>query len=332
MKCLGPIRNFYFEGRSRLKTMNENVVLVQMRYIQSTNSLLLSKQAERETKFLVHQTKQKHSLFLPCRRSFASSSSVSNTEVTKFSNMSQDWWNQSKNPLLSMNPIRIQYIQQQLQTLTEDNGSGGKYALDVGCGAGILSESLRRRFHYNVIAIDPSYDLIRCGKERSCKKRNDGSIQYLNTTIEDLVKRHQHSNQLFDIICVLEVLEHVGNIPSMLQSASKLLNPNGGKIFVSTVNRTAISYALAIVGAEYVMQYLEPKTHDWSKFLSPFEVQQYMEQVGLEQIHITGMRLQGLPPPIGTSWNWTLSDTDLSINWIGTYQHMKRSERKIKEY
>mmetsp|Transcript_903 Transcript_903/g.1116 ORF Transcript_903/g.1116 Transcript_903/m.1116 type:complete len:212 (-) Transcript_903:1297-1932(-) len=191
-----------------------------------------------------------------------------------------------------------------------------KTALDVGCGAGILSESLAR-LQYQVTAIDPSLDLINCARQHSNRSRLN-NIDYRHASIEDL-DPDQHQ---FDVICILEVLEHVDDIPSVLESASRLLKPHTGRLFVSTVNRTASSYLLAILGAEYVMGYLKPGTHDWKRFLSPEEVQAQMERVGLHPLHVQGMVLQSPPPPIGCQWDWTLSNTETAVNWIGTYQHM----------
>jgi 2-polyprenyl-6-hydroxyphenyl methylase/3-demethylubiquinone-9 3-methyltransferase len=264
---------------------------------------------------------------------FSSSSSVSPNEVAKFSGMSQSWWDPSLNPLIGMNPTRLDYIQthavrtdslaatSQTSTLAPSAPLEGMRALDVGCGGGLLSESLCR-LGCDVVAIDPSESLVNCAKAHS---ENAGLvIDYRGgTSLEQLAQNYITNNDepKFSIICILEVLEHVDNIDSMLHAASQLLDPTSGRLFVSTLNRTYQSYLLAILGAEYVMHYVPPKTHDWNLFRSPELVTDKMHQVGLCPAGPpVGMVLAGPPPPLGT-WQWKLSPTDLSVNWIGCYRH-----------
>jgi 2-polyprenyl-6-hydroxyphenyl methylase/3-demethylubiquinone-9 3-methyltransferase len=237
-------------------------------------------------------------------------SSISPDEVSKFSKMSQSWWDAGQNPLIGMNPIRLGYIQHHV-------GVKGKNTLDVGCGGGLLSESLRR-LGGDVVAIDPSHELVECAKAHS--EGAGLSIDYRGgTSIEKLAEEGQEGS--FDVICILEVLEHATDVDSMLQAASHLLNKEEGRLFVSTVNRTIQSNLLAIIGAEYIMRYLPPGTHDHSKFLSPELVEQKLRSVNLQPATPPqGMVLAGPPPPLGT-WQWKLSPTDLNVNWIGCYQH-----------
>ena len=121
----------------------------------------------------------------------------------------------------------------------------------------------------------------------------------------------------FDVICILEVLEHATDVDSLLKAASSLLAKDG-IIFVSTVNKTIKSHLLAIVGAEYIMGYLPIGTHDWDKFLSPEDVSRRMNDNGLEAIDVKGMTATS-PPPLG-NWNWKLDPKDTDVNWIGAYR------------
>jgi len=245
-------------------------------------------------------------------RSFAS---VSSSEVSKFSSMSDNWWNPRQNPLVGMNPVRVAYIldslgcqKQQLPPLT------GLKVLDVGCGGGLLSESLAR-LGASVTAIDPATALVNMAQAHAQRDPKTASIDYrAGTSIEEV----KSSESDFDLICILEVLEHATDVDSILQAASTLLNPNG-TLFVSTMNRTLKSHLLAIVGAEYIMGYLPPGTHNWNQFLSPEEVDNKMKQVGLKEIHSKGMILTS--PPINGNWRWKISDSDKEVNWIGAYKH-----------
>ena len=244
--------------------------------------------------------------------------------------MSQSWWDPSLNPLIGMNPTRLAYIQThaitsdttQPQPATAAPGTTlpsiqGMRALDVGCGGGLLSESLCR-LGCQVVAIDPSEPLVNCAKEHS---KNAGLvIDYRGgTSLEQLAQTYssiENHQPKFSIICILEVLEHVDTVDSMLHAAAQLLDPISGRLFVSTINRTFQSHMLAILGAEYVMHYVPPGTHDWNLFRSPDEIQDKMRQVGLVPAGPPmGMVLAGPPPPLGT-WQWKLSPTDLSVNWI----------------
>ena len=141
------------------------------------------------------------------------------------------------------------------------------------------------------------------------------------TSVEDLANDmavNDNESALFDVICILEVLEHATDVDSLLSSASSLLKPDG-TLFVSTVNKNMKSYLMAILGAEYIMGYLPPGTHTWDQFLSPQDVADKMGKVGMEVINVQGM-VATAPPPIG-NWNWKLDPQDVDVNWIGAYRH-----------
>lgn len=248
-------------------------------------------------------------------------SSVSASEVSKFSQFSKTWWDPRENPLIAMNTIRVEYIVNQLSNnntpekiFLSDPPLAGLEALDVGCGGGLLSESLAR-LGANVTAIDPSEDLVFQAKRHAQLDPRTKAIDYRGGwTVEKLA---QESETKFDIICLLEVIEHVNDADLVLSSIQSLLKPNG-KLFLSTLNRTLKSKAIAIVGAECVMRYLPVGTHDWNQFRSPEEVSELAERAGLEEMDVSGMVLTS--PPICGQWNWRLDPKDRDINWIGTYQ------------
>jgi 2-polyprenyl-6-hydroxyphenyl methylase/3-demethylubiquinone-9 3-methyltransferase len=248
---------------------------------------------------------------------FRGLSSLSKAEVAKFSKLSKTWWDPKENPLIGMNSIRVEYLLKQLA----DGSLKNKRALDVGCGGGLLSESLAR-LGANVTAIDPSEDLVEQARLHAQLDPRTRPIDYRGGwTVEELASSEDAGK--FDVICCLEVIEHVTDIDSILSSMQSLLNPNGGKLFLSTLNRTFKSRAVAIAGAEYIMRYLPVGTHDWDKFKSPEEVRSLVDQHGLEQIDVHGMVLTS--PPFQGRWNWKLDAHDTDINWIGTYQ-LKESE------
>ena len=252
------------------------------------------------------------------------SSSVSSEEVSKFSEMNTTWWDPRKNPLVGMNPVRVQFIVESLASMDCLNDLVEKdakplsnlSALDVGCGGGLLSESLAR-LGASVTAIDPSMPLVESAKQHATKDALTKSIDYQGgTTIEDLSA--SNDEQHFDVICILDVIEHVTDIDSMLRAASTLLKPDG-VLFCSTINKTIKSHLITIVGAEYVMGYLPIGTHDWNQFQSPNDVRERMSRAGLEQVNVNGMIMTS--PRLDGTWSWRLDSNDTDINWIGCYRH-----------
>jgi 2-polyprenyl-6-hydroxyphenyl methylase/3-demethylubiquinone-9 3-methyltransferase len=133
----------------------------------------------------------------------------------------------------------------------------------------------------------------------------------------------EHSNRKFDIVCLLEVLEHSTDAASLLRAASALLKDDG-VLFLSTINRTLKSHLATIIGAEYIMRYIPIGTHNWHDYRSPDEVARLMNHVGVEEVDVSGMVLT--KPPIFGDWSWKLDPTDTDINWIGAYR--KRSDSK----
>ena len=261
----------------------------------------------------------------PFSNNSTSSSSVSSEEVSKFSEMNETWWDPQKNPLVGMNPVRVQYIVETLASFDalqtsspNDSPLTNLKALDVGCGGGLLSESLAR-LGATVTAIDPSVPLVESAKQHARKDPQTQSIDYRGgVTIEDLAAASEEEE--FDVICILDVIEHATDVDSMLGSASKLLKPDG-VLFCSTINKTFKSHLIAILGAEYVMRYLPIGTHDWNLFQSPQDVRERMGRAGLKEVGVNGMVMTN--PRLDGTWSWKLDPKDVDINWIGSYQHVR---------
>jgi 2-polyprenyl-6-hydroxyphenyl methylase/3-demethylubiquinone-9 3-methyltransferase len=268
-------------------------------------------------------------------------SSVSEEEVSKFSKFSKTWWDPQENPLIGMNSIRVQYIVNEMhKTLSSADVNNhnntprddverssqpsdefpralsGLKAVDVGCGGGLLSESMAR-LGADVVAVDPSHTLVEHAKRHADMDPRTRSIDYRGGyTVEQLAQ--ETSDPCYDIVCILEVVEHVTDVESILTSAKSLLKPNTGRLFLSTINRTIKSQIVAIIGAEYVMGYLPPGTHDWNQFRSPQEVEELMGRAGLKQVDVQGMVIA--KPPFQGRWDWKLDQVDTDVNWIGTYK------------
>mmetsp|Transcript_13349 Transcript_13349/g.28978 ORF Transcript_13349/g.28978 Transcript_13349/m.28978 type:complete len:445 (+) Transcript_13349:62-1396(+) len=312
----------------------------------------------------------------------SSSSSVSSEEVAHFDALAATWWDADRNPLIGMNPTRVTYIVDMLRSAglihvpatssTSDTcstaettagtcGSGedsssiseqqplrGLRALDVGCGGGLLSESLAR-LGATVTAVDPSVEVANAAREHSeyhpitrridyrggmsvedlAREIHDDGIGSSSARISSTANRNgddgnendKSARHLFDLVCVLEVVEHAADPKSLLDNACRLLRP-GGMLFVSTLNRTAKSYVLAIAGAEHVMRMVPVGTHRWDKLLSPAEVGGMVTSVSSGHFEVVDVCGMVLAPPF-VNMQWILDRNDVSVNWIGAYRRAK---------
>ncbi|MEQ1704653.1 MAG: bifunctional 2-polyprenyl-6-hydroxyphenol methylase/3-demethylubiquinol 3-O-methyltransferase UbiG [Rickettsiales bacterium] len=242
-------------------------------------------------------------------------SSVDAEEIERFSRIAEEWWDTGGKfaPLHSMNPVRIEYIKDMIikHFVAMDSLS----LLDIGCGGGLIAEPMAR-LGAKVTAIDASEKNIKVAGLHA--EKMGLAIDYRCTTAEDLAT----SGASFDVVLSLEIVEHVADIDLFIKSACKLLKPDG-IIILSTLNRTVKSYALAIVGAEYIMRMLPVGTHTWNKFLRPSELCRLLEQNQIEIDELMGMVMN----PI--SWKWRLDSKDLAVNYLVVgKKKLKRSLKK----
>jgi len=198
-------------------------------------------------------------------------------EVEKFNKIAHKWWDPSSEfkPLHDINPLRVNYIND-LLPLNE------KKILDVGCGGGILAESMAK-LGGNVTGIDQSDIAIKIAKLHA--KENNLSINYKLLNIEDFLKK---DTTKFDVITCLEMIEHVPDPASIITSCAKKLKKNG-RLYVSTINRNLKAFLFAIVGAEYILNLLPKGTHHYDKFIKPSEVKSWANSLNMNISNITGM-------------------------------------------
>ncbi len=202
---------------------------------------------------------------------------VDPAEIAKFSELAHHWWNPSGDfkPLHDINPLRLDYIDTRV-------GLNGKSVLDVGCGGGILAESMAVR-GAAVTGIDLAEKPLMVARLHLAETGNQ--VDYRNVAAEDLARElPQH----FDAVTCMELLEHVPD-PASTISACAALAKSGGQVFFSTINRNLKAYLFAVVGAEYVLRMLPRGTHDYAKFIKPSELAALCRRAGLEVRNVTGM-------------------------------------------
>lgn len=238
-------------------------------------------------------------------------SSIDPAEIAKFEAMAAEWWDPRGKfkPLHMMNPIRLDYVTRQIaaetgRDLTQPLAFAGLRILDIGCGGGLLSEPMAR-LGATVTGADAAARNIAVARVHAEQSGLD--IDYRATTAEALAE----DGEAYDVVLCLEVVEHVADPQNFLQTCHDLLKP-GGVMICSTLSRTARSFAAAIVGAEWVMRWLPKGTHEWSRFITPDELYHLLRTAGMTPVDRSGMVFN----PI--TWGWSLSDRDLSVNYVTT--------------
>ncbi|ADU99603.1 bifunctional 2-polyprenyl-6-hydroxyphenol methylase/3-demethylubiquinol 3-O-methyltransferase UbiG [Alicycliphilus denitrificans] len=219
-------------------------------------------------------------------------------ELAKFSELAHRWWDPDSEfrPLHQINPLRLEWINQ-LSPLE------GQKALDVGCGGGILSDSMARK-GAEVTGIDLASKALRVARLHALEAQTP-RVQYREISVEELA---QESPGSFDTVTCMEMLEHVPDPQSVVTACAHLVKP-GGWVFFSTINRNAKAFALAIVGAEYLLKMLPQGTHEYAKFIRPSELAGACRNAGLDVLQVRGMQYNPL-----TGRYWLSGDT--SVNYM----------------
>jgi len=242
-------------------------------------------------------------------------SSVDAAEVERFSRHAADWWD-TRGPMAALhkfNPVRLAYIRDQAAAHFDRDPKKldclkGLRMLDIGCGGGILSEPLAR-LGAQMVGADPAEENIAAARAHA--EEMDVAIDYRATTAEELAA----AKERFDVVLAMEVVEHVADVSAFIVTCAAMVKP-GGLMIVATLNRTLKSFALAIVGAEYVLRWVPRGTHQWDKFVTPVELETAIEDSGLR---VTGER--------GVIYNpfadrWQLS-SDMDVNYMLVAQRPK---------
>lgn len=235
-------------------------------------------------------------------------STIDEADVARFSAMAAEWWDEQGKfkPLHKFNPVRLAYIREQaLARFGRDAKARrpfeGLSLLDIGCGGGLLSEPMAR-LGFVVTGADASEKNI--GTASAHAAEQGLAIDYRATTAEALAT----DGAAFDVILNMEVVEHVADLTLFLKSCAAMLRP-GGMMVVATLNRTLKAWALAIVGAEYVLRWLPRGTHDWKKFVTPAELRSGLTEAGLAVSDLTGVAYN----PLSDIWR---RSSDTGVNYL----------------
>lgn len=206
------------------------------------------------------------------------SQNVDPLEIKKFEDMASRWWdlNGEFKPLHQINPLRLQYV------MDKTNGLFGKTVLDVGCGGGILAESMAKE-GADVTGLDMGKEPLEVARLHALETGTQ--LSYIQSTIEDHATTHRHH---YDVVTCMEMLEHVPDPQSVISACCELVKP-GGDVFFSTLNRNFKSYLFAIVGAEKLLKIVPNNTHDHNKFIRPSELMSMVDNTSLQSQGITGL-------------------------------------------
>lgn len=198
-------------------------------------------------------------------------------ELQKFSDLAHRWWDPESEfkPLHQINPLRLDLIDKTVSL-------SGKKVVDIGCGGGILAESMAGR-GAEVTGVDLSEKAL--GVARLHLYESGETVNYRHISAEDIARESPAS---FDVVTCMEMLEHVPDPASTIRACATLVKP-GGKVFFSTLNRNLKAYLLAVVGAEYVLNLLPKGTHEYAKFIKPSELSRYVREAGLNVEELRGM-------------------------------------------
>jgi 2-polyprenyl-6-hydroxyphenyl methylase/3-demethylubiquinone-9 3-methyltransferase len=222
---------------------------------------------------------------------------VDSQEIAKFEAIASHWWDPHGDfkPLHQMNPLRLEWISDHC------DGLFGKQVLDVGCGGGILSESMAKQ-GAQVLGVDMGHEPLQVARLHALEQ--NVKLDYQRITVEELAEQRPAS---FDVVTCMEMLEHVPDPASIVRACAKLAKP-GGKLFFSTINRTRQSWLLMILAAEQVLKIVPKGTHDHAKFIRPAELIRCCDSADLLTKQVKGVRYNPLTE------HFKLSD-DVSVNY-----------------
>src|SRR4051794_4437644 len=239
---------------------------------------------------------------------------VDEADVARFEALGDDWWAErgSMRPLHKLNPVRIAYIRDQIcqhfgdvdarpRDTLAPSPLAGLRLLDIGCGGGILAEPLAR-LGAKVTGVDPAPGNILIARKHA--QESGVEIDYRATTAEALLAEGAR----FDVVTAMEVVEHVTDMRAFVSTCAALVRP-GGLLFMATLNRTMKSFALAIVGAEYVLRWVPKGTHQWEKFVTPKELEEAMRAGGCEMFDVAGVVYN----PLRDAWG---RSRDVNVNYM----------------
>ncbi len=218
-------------------------------------------------------------------------------EIRKFEELAARWWDPTSEfkPLHDINPLRLDYIDRRANL-------AGKHVLDIGCGGGILAESMAQR-GAKVTGIDMGEAPLAVAKLHLLE--SGAEVDYHRATAEEFADKYP---EVFDIVTCMEMLEHVPDPARVVEACARLVKP-GGHVFFSTINRNPKSYLFAIIGAEYVLHLLPKGTHDYSKFIRPSELAAWTRHAGLKAQEIIGMSYN----PFAQTYSL---GSDISVNYL----------------
>ena len=228
-------------------------------------------------------------------------SNVDPNEIEKFDQIAKEWWDENgpMKPLHRLNPYRLAYIK-------KHSTVSNKRIVDIGCGGGILAESMAIDGGL-VLGIDKSQAALNAARHHA--ENNQVNLEYQNSTAEALSEQKPHQ---FDTVTCLEMLEHVPEPAHVIQACANLVKP-GGKVFFSTLNRNLKSFLFAIVGAEYVLNLLPRGTHEYAKFIKPSELNRWAQDASLNLVDLTGIHYNPITQGFSLKPN-------VDVNYICCYE------------
>lgn len=256
-------------------------------------------------------TEASNKMFFTAQQYSTSHTTVDPNEMKKFQRLANKWWDEQGDfaALHSMNDLRVPFIRDTVLSMRNAHQLGnplfGMKILDVGCGGGLLSEPLGR-LGASITGIDPLEDNIRTAElHASFDPILAKRIKYKSCTLEDIAEL---PSETFDIVVASEVVEHVADVEAFIRCCGEVLKPEGF-LFITTINKTQLSYILGIVVAENILGIVPAGTHDWEKFIAPEELERLLESNGFSVKTVKGM----LYNPLFRTWSWT---GNTSINYV----------------